>query len=103
VRITDVECFDVFAPAADPQFEWRDGLRGGPVDGRVAVLRLRTDEGVDGVALVPRRGSAVVVADAVERILRDELVGADPLQREWLWHRIWEIDRTEELSLDLLA
>lgn len=103
MRITDVECFDVFAPAADPQFEWRDGLRGGPVDGRVAVLRLRTDEGVDGVALVPRRGSAVVVADAVERILRDELVGADPLQREWLWHRIWELDRTEELSLDLLA
>jgi L-alanine-DL-glutamate epimerase-like enolase superfamily enzyme len=103
VRITDIDCFDVFAPAADPQFEWRDGLRGGPVAGRVAVLRLRTDEGVDGVALVPRRGSAVVVADAVERILRDELIGADPLQREWLWHRIWELDRTEELSLDLLA
>lgn len=103
MRITDIDCFDVFAPAADPQFEWRDGLRGGPVAGRVAVLRLRTDEGVDGVALVPRRGSAVVVADAVERILRDELIGADPLQREWLWHRIWELDRTEELSLDLLA
>jgi L-alanine-DL-glutamate epimerase-like enolase superfamily enzyme len=67
------------------------------------VLRVRTDEGVDGVALVPRRGSAAVVADAVERILRDELIGADPLQREWLWHRIWELDRTEELSLDLLA
>ena len=103
MRITEVECFDVFAPAAEPQFEWRDGLRGGPVDGRVAVLRLRTDEGVDGVAVVPRRGSAVVVADTVERLLRDELIGADPLRREWLWERIWELDRTEELSLDLLA
>lgn len=103
MRITQVDCFDVFAPGAEPPFAWRDGLHGGPVDGRVAVLRLRTDEGIDGVALVPRRGSATVVADAVERFLRDELVGADPLQREWLWHRIWELDRTEELSLDLLA
>ena len=102
MRITDVECFTVFAPGARPPFDWRAGLHGSPVDGDIAVLRIRTDEGVDGVAIVPRPGSAPVVASAVDRVLRDELVGADPLQREWLWHRIWEIDRTEELSIDVL-
>ena len=39
----------------------------------------------------------------VDRVLRDELVGADPLQREWLWHRMWEMDRTEELPLYILG
>jgi L-alanine-DL-glutamate epimerase-like enolase superfamily enzyme len=36
-------------------------------------------------------------------VLRDELVGCDALQREWLWHRLWEVDRTEELPLYTLG
>ena len=103
LRITEVESFSVFAPGSDPSFIWRDGLRGSPPDREVAVIRLRTDEGVDGVALAPRRGAGPIVADAVEYVLRDELIGADPLQREWLWHRMWEIDRTEELPIFLLG
>lgn len=35
--------------------------------------------------------------------MRSEFLGADPLQRELLWHRIWEIDRIEELPLYLLG
>lgn len=103
MRITHVESWSVFAPAAKPQFSWRQGLLGGPGDGYCAVLRIRTDSGVDGVALAPRRGSGPFVADLVDRVLREELVGADPLQREWLWHRIWEIDRTEELPIYVLG
>ena len=103
VRITRVETFNVFAPGANPPFIWRDGLRGSPPDREVGVIRLRTDQGVDGVAIAPRRGSAPVVTDVVEHVLRDELIGADPLQREWLWHRMWEIDRTEELPIGSLA
>ena len=53
--------------------------------------------GAEGVALVPRPGAGVMLEDVVARVLRDELVGADPLQREWLWHRMWELDRIEEL------
>ena len=41
--------------------------------------------------------------DVVTDVLRDELIGADPLQREWLWHRMWEIDRTEELPIYILG
>lgn len=103
MRITGVETFNVFAPGATPPFIWRDGLRGSPPDREVGVIRLRTDEGVEGVAIAPRRGSGPVVADIFEHVLRDELVGADPLQREWMWHRMWEIDRTEELPIWLLG
>ena len=57
MRITQVETFSVFVPGANPPFIWRDGLRGSPPDREVGVIRLRTDEGVDGVAIAPRRGS----------------------------------------------
>ncbi|MDQ1578004.1 MAG: hypothetical protein QOE21_691, partial [Microbacteriaceae bacterium] len=39
----------------------------------------------------------------VERVFRPELIGQDPYQREWIWHRIWELDRIEELPLPSLG
>jgi L-alanine-DL-glutamate epimerase-like enolase superfamily enzyme len=103
VRITHVECHRVAIPGASPRFAWRRGLNGGPPDGEGGVLRIASDDGVEGVALAPRRGAGVILDDVVARVLRDELVGADPLQREWLWHRMWEIDRTEELPAYILG
>jgi L-alanine-DL-glutamate epimerase-like enolase superfamily enzyme len=63
-------------------------------------LRIRTDEDVDGVVFALR---GTIVADLVERRLRDMLVGTNPLQRELLWHRVWEIDRIEELPIYALG
>lgn len=103
MRITSVESFNVFSPGARPQFAWREGLPGGPEDGYVSVLLIKTDEGVEGVAIAPRPGSAVVVGDLVQRVLREELIGADPLQREWLWHRMWELDRVNEFPINVLG
>ena len=37
--------------------------------------------------------------DIVDRILREELVGERADRREWLWHRLWELDRTEEFPI----
>ncbi|GAA5042921.1 L-alanine-DL-glutamate epimerase-like enolase superfamily enzyme [Thermocatellispora tengchongensis] len=103
VRITHVESYRIFQPATSPPFVWRDGLLGSPPDGEGAVLRICTDAGVEGVALAPRRGTGPLLEDVVNRLLRDELVGQDPMRREWLWHRMWELDRTEELPLYLLG
>jgi L-alanine-DL-glutamate epimerase-like enolase superfamily enzyme len=103
VRIAEVECFPVRVPGASPPFVWRDGLLGSPSEGEAAVLRICTDEGIEGVAMSPRRGSGVILTDLLDRVLRKELTGQDPLQREWLWHRMWELDRTEELPLYLLG
>lgn len=67
------------------------------------MLRIGTESGAEGVALAPRRGAGTVLKDIVDRVLRDALIGEDALQREWLWHRLWELDRTEELPLYVLG
>jgi L-alanine-DL-glutamate epimerase-like enolase superfamily enzyme len=103
VRITDVAAFRIPLPGAKPAFVWRRGLLGSSPDGEAAVLRIGTDDGVAGVAIATRPGLAAAVPDAVDRVLREALTGQDPLQRELLWHRMWELDRTEEFPLPLLG
>ncbi|ERK73501.1 enolase C-terminal domain-like protein [Leifsonia aquatica] len=103
MKITHVESIRVHVPAANPPFKWRDGLAGSAPAGDGAVLRIGTDEGAEGIAFFARPGAAVMLDDLVERVFRPELVGQDPLQREWLWHRIWELDRIHELPLPTLG
>lgn len=62
-----------------------------------SVLRIVTDEGIEGHAISVRPGTDAALKHLVDTVLRDELVGGDPLAREFWWHRLWEIDRTEEL------
>ena len=44
-----------------------------------------------------------MLADIVDRVLREELVGERADHREWIWHRLWELDRTEEFPIWLLG
>jgi L-alanine-DL-glutamate epimerase-like enolase superfamily enzyme len=103
MKITSVESIRVHVPAANPPFRWREGLAGSAPAGDGAVLRIGTDEGAEGIAFFSRPGAAVMLDDLVERVFRPELVGQDPLQREWLWHRMWELDRIHELPLPTLG
>ncbi|GCE29507.1 mandelate racemase [Dictyobacter alpinus] len=99
MRIVDVKVHLIKRPAAPP-FRWRTGLPGSEPAGISGILRLITDEGIEGIATTNR---GKILDDIVERRLRDELIGQNPLQKEWLWHRIWEIDRIEELPIYLLG
>ena len=103
MKITAVDVFRVPVEAPNPPFIWRRGLPGSAGRGHGAVLQLRTDEGCDGVAFAPRYASSVTLPDVVDRLVRDVLLGEDPFQRELLWHKIWELDRVEELPLYLLG
>jgi L-alanine-DL-glutamate epimerase-like enolase superfamily enzyme len=103
MRITHVEAHRVRIPPPRPPFGWRRGLLGGPPGGDGGVLHIVTDDGAEGAALVARRGAGALLDGLVTHVLRDELTGADPLRREWLWHRMWEIDRTEELPIYVLG
>lgn len=94
----DVQLVDV--PAIDPPFRWRDGLPGSEGRSVGGWLVLTTEDGQRGFGYC-RRG--LILQDLVQRRLRDELVGADPLRREWLWHRMWELDRIESFPLYLQA
>ena len=98
MQITHVETYSVPIAGVQPPFAWRHGLRGAPPDGEGAVLRIGTSFGCGRRrARSPTRQRAGSSRDIVDRVLRDELIGPTRLQREWLWHRLWELDRTEEL------
>ena len=66
-----------------------------------AVLRITTEDGAVGEAY--HEWSGPMLADIVDRVLRDELVGERADRREWLWHRLWELDRTEEFPIWLFG
>jgi L-alanine-DL-glutamate epimerase-like enolase superfamily enzyme len=97
--IDRVEVELVEVPAMHP-FRWRDGLPGSEPALQGGVLTITTSDGVVGRASTPR---GVIAADLVNRRVRDELIGQDAMHREWLWHRIWELDRIEEFPLYFLG
>jgi L-alanine-DL-glutamate epimerase-like enolase superfamily enzyme len=76
--------------------------RPGSGDGRYpdrayrCTIRVQTDEGIEGMAV---SGKGRIDLDLVERRLGKELLGKDPLNTEYLWERIWDIDRLEEFPL----
>jgi L-alanine-DL-glutamate epimerase-like enolase superfamily enzyme len=44
-----------------------------------------------------------MITDFADRLLKDQLIGQDPFQRELLWHKLWEIDRIEEIPIYLIG
>jgi L-alanine-DL-glutamate epimerase-like enolase superfamily enzyme len=98
MKITSVDVVLVDQPAVEPAFRWRTGLPGSEPARTEGWLILRTDEGITGYGH-HRRG--VILEDVVNRRLRSELLGADPFAREYLWHRLWEVDRIEEFPIYL--
>src|SRR5579872_3918464 len=88
-------------PAVSPAFAWRHGLRGSHPARTTAVLRITTADGAVGEAY--HEWSGPMLADIVDRVLREELIGARADRRELLWHRLWELDRTEEFPIWLFG
>ena len=86
--------------ACEP-FTWQRN-RPGSGDGRAidrrygCWIRIQTDEGIEGYA---KGGKGRIDMDLVERRFGPELVGKDPMQTEFLWERMWDIDRLEEFPL----
>ena len=100
MKITGVDVVLVETPAYEPAFNWRHGLHGSAPADVGAWLVLRTDSDVVGLSFTNR---GVILQDAVDRYLRTELVGQDPLAREFIWHRLWELDRMERYPVHLMA
>lgn len=96
LTITDVEVVLSPQPAVTPAFRWRDGVPGSEPDRVEGWLVIHTDAGPTGYGHT-RRGH--IMADLVERRLRPDLVGRNPLHREALFERFWELDRIEEFPI----
>jgi L-alanine-DL-glutamate epimerase-like enolase superfamily enzyme len=82
------------------QFVWRQGLPGSGTTSRTTWLHLVTDEGIAGWSPIPRGALAL---DLIANRIRDAVIGKNPLQKELLWHEIWEIDRIEEFPMYVLG
>lgn len=100
MKITSVDVVQVQVPAYDPPFVWRKGLSGSEPAVTGAWLVLKTDAGIVGLSFT---GRGVILQDAVDRRLRAELLGQDPLAREFLWNRLWESDRMERYPAALMS
>ena len=104
MKITAIRAFLLEGTAPAQQFRWRTGLPGsgdGTPPGETTyhcVLKVETDAGLVGTA--GERGQ--IGFDLVRRRLKS-LVGEDPLCTEWLWQRVWEIDRIEEFPMYALG
>ncbi len=94
--ITAVEVVRVTLPAYDPPFIWRDGLPGSEPELDAGWLVIRTDAGITGLSFALR---GAILQDIVDRRLRPELLGQDPIAREFLWHRVWELDRIDRFPV----
>lgn len=94
--ITAVDVVRVPVPAYDPPFMWRAGLPGSEPDAGGAWLVIHSDAGVSGIAFALR---GAMLQDVVDRRIRAELVGRDPIAREFLWERIWELDRIDRFPV----
>lgn len=99
MKITDVKAYAVPVPVERP-YIWRDGLPGSGTLRETTWLRIITDEGIEGWAAI---GRGAIVVDLVRRRIRDMLIGQDPVNREYLWERMWEVDRVEEFPIYMLG
>ena len=98
MRITDVKIYLLNNDKDNRKFNWRKGLAGPDRYGNTnhAIIRIMTDEGIEGYATY---SNADYVGNIAKRYFRDLLIGQDPLQKELIYHNIWEIDRLEYLPL----
>lgn len=96
MKIVTVEVVLTAEAAVTPPFNWRAGLPGSDPSKTGGWLVLTTDDGLRGFGYTTR---GEILKDLVERRLRVELVGQDPLARELLWERLWQSDRVEEFPI----
>ncbi|CRK80268.1 enolase C-terminal domain-like protein [Neobacillus massiliamazoniensis] len=95
MKIIDVKAYGLHHPVENP-FKWRKGLPGSGEIREQGILRIITDEGIEGVAVTQRAGMTV---DYVTRCFKQLLIGKNPLLKEKIWHEIWEMDRLEEFQI----
>ena len=71
-------------------FHWRDGIMPQGQTGRTALLRILTDEGVEGLS---QCGWGIDIDE-----VKWQLIGADPLDREQIWQGFWRNLRSSSLG-----
>lgn len=90
MRISDVKLTVIDNPHSDLVTA---GIKGGKAAHQVVLVRLLTDEGLEGHAFAWGGRSGLATAHLIAEILRPLLIGEDPLNREYLWQKVRQMDR----------
>ena len=88
MKITDVKIHYV-EWQRDP-YHWRDGIMPGGPSARTGLLRILTDEGLEGWSYC---GGGFNIEE-----VKWQLIGADPLDRERIWQNFWRNLRSSRLG-----
>lgn len=99
MKIVDLKAY-VIESEVPHQYVWRKGLLGSGTKNESTWLRLITDEGIEGWSPIAR---GAIGLDLVERRIKPWIIGKNPLQKELLWHEMWELDRIEEFPMYFLG
>lgn len=89
MKITDIKIHHIEWKRGP--YHWRDGIMPNGPMARTALLRILTDEGVEGLS--PYGAGANVVE------IKYQLIGEDPLDRERIWQKFWRNLRSSRLGL----
>ena len=71
-------------------YHWRDGILPNGPTGRAALMRILTDQGIEGMSPC---GGNINIAE-----VKHQLIGADPLDRERIWQNLWRNLRSSNLG-----
>ncbi len=93
MKITDLKLHPVEWEIGT-SFNWRDGIRPSGPKGSVTLLRVLTDEGIEGIS--PTGPGGIDLEEA-----KWHVVGKDPLDRERIWQDIWRALRSSKLGFSV--
>ena len=88
MKITDVKIHHIEWERGP--YHWRDEIMPSGPTARTALIRILTDEGVEGISTY----SAGASVDEIKY----QLIGEDPLDRERIWQKFWRNLRTSKLG-----
>ncbi|MCH7801904.1 MAG: hypothetical protein IIC24_10240 [Chloroflexi bacterium] len=102
MKITDIQIEVVRRTLPDTGLDSDLGRFSGETE--QGVLRIFTDEGIEGNCFVGDfRGGGHAQFGPILNVLKPELVGRDPAEREWLWSRLPILSGRRGLSMNAWA
>ena len=94
MKITDIKGYALEVPGRE--YQWRKGLPGEGSIRDVFFLRILTDAGIEGHCVWHHHGK--IMAQVCEDIFKT-LIGDDPLEREYIWQKVWYMDRIKNMPI----
>jgi L-alanine-DL-glutamate epimerase-like enolase superfamily enzyme len=94
VKITEVIGYALTVPGKE--YRWIDGLAGEGKTRDIFLLRILSDTGLEGNCIWHHEGHIMV---EVAQDVFKSIVGDDPLDREYIWQKIWYLDRIKYMPI----